>query len=144
MAVEKARKAGIDLIIGTFILGAPNESLKEIENTIKFASNLDIDFPQFNILSVRAGTKLWVNFVKDGYIDEERAWDSQIFVSDVHPLCVPKNVIREKINESYRRFTRRPSWLLKETGRFLKSGFRRDMLWNNLDRIDQVIQEIKV
>jgi len=142
IAVEKARKAGIDLIIGTFILGAPNESLNEIENTITYASNLDIDFPQFNILSVRAGTKLWSNFVKDGYIDEEEEWDSQIFVSDVHPQCVPKNVIREKINEGYRRFTRRPSWLLKETGRFLKSGFRREVIWHNLDRIDQFIQEV--
>ena len=144
MAVEKARKAGIDIIIGTFILGAPNESLTDIGNTIKFASGLEIDFPQFNILSVRAGTKLWANFVKDGYIDEEEDWDGQIFVSDIHPNCVPKNLIQKKINEAYRSFTRRPSWILKETSRLFKSSFRRDILWHNLDRIDQVIQEIKV
>jgi len=142
MAVEKARKAGIDLIIGTFILGAPTESLEEIENTIKFASKLDIDFPQFNVLSVRAGTKLWINLVKEGYIDEEKQWENQTFVSDVHPHCIPKKVIREKINEGYRRFTRRPSWVLKETARFFKSGFRREVTWRNLNRIDQFIQEV--
>jgi len=144
IAVKKARKAGIDVVIGTFILGAPTESLKEVENTIKFASKLDIDFPQFNILSARAGTKLWVDLAKDGYIDEEKHWESQTFVPDIHPHCVPKEIIQEKIGEGYKQFASRPSWMIKEISRIFKSSFRREIFWRNFKRAGRVIEEIGI
>jgi len=58
-ASKKARKAGIDVIVASFILGAPNETRKEIQNTLKFAQKIRVDIPQFNILATFPGTDIW-------------------------------------------------------------------------------------
>jgi radical SAM superfamily enzyme YgiQ (UPF0313 family) len=51
-AVKTARKAGADVLVGSFIVGAPDETRAEIQNTIRFANTIPIDIPQFNILGV--------------------------------------------------------------------------------------------
>src|SRR4030066_265773 len=39
-AVRKARRAGVDVIEGSFIVGAPDETREEIRNTINFAERI--------------------------------------------------------------------------------------------------------
>jgi radical SAM superfamily enzyme YgiQ (UPF0313 family) len=73
--VEKIRKA-VNLshetgffTTGTFILGAPFESKKHFENTIKFAKSLPLEGASFLPLRYMAGAELWEKAVKNKSID---------------------------------------------------------------------------
>lgn len=44
---------------GSFIIGAPIETKKHIEDTIKFAKSLSLDLAQFMLLSYICGSPLW-------------------------------------------------------------------------------------
>ena len=54
-AVKTARKAGMDIIVGSFIVGAPTETRPEIENTLDFAKKIPLAVPQYNILGIFPG-----------------------------------------------------------------------------------------
>ena len=76
IAVKNARKAGIDVIATSFILGAPNETRKEIQHTLRFAQKLPTDLPQFNILGTFPGTDIWEEMKAKGFLDEEKYWET--------------------------------------------------------------------
>lgn len=57
-AVRILKKVGLK-IQGYFMMGAPTETLKEINQTIKFASNLDIDEATFSITTPLPKTHLY-------------------------------------------------------------------------------------
>ena len=40
MRLKKLRNVGIDVIVASFILGAPHETRQEIQNTLKFAQKI--------------------------------------------------------------------------------------------------------
>ncbi|MFX0116881.1 MAG: B12-binding domain-containing radical SAM protein [Candidatus Hodarchaeota archaeon] len=132
VAVNNARKAGTDIITGTFIVGAPTETVSEIHNTIAFAARLDLDFPQFNILSAIPGAKIHDELVKSGYINQETGWEDAVDVPEVHPDCVPEEKIAEMIAEGYQRFIMRPGWAAKELIRTIRSGYRRKLVSTNI------------
>jgi len=75
ITVEQARKAvKLSKEMGfvadaNFILGAPFETKKHFENTIRFARSLPLDHALFNRLEYLAGTPLWKEAVKQGKID---------------------------------------------------------------------------
>lgn len=142
-AVQKARKAGIDVIVGSFIVGAPDETLEEIQNTLRFAHELDIDVPQLNVLGAFPGTATWNELVAKGYIDENKHWEHGIYVSEVSPHAVSLEVIRSLIYQYFQAFYLRPEMLLKEILRTLKSGFRLAAFFSNLRRINHIIETVK-
>ncbi|MFX1485513.1 MAG: B12-binding domain-containing radical SAM protein [Promethearchaeota archaeon] len=131
-AVNNARKAGTDIITGTFIVGAPTETVSEIYNTINFAMKLDLDFPQFNILSAIPGAKIHEELVKSGYINQETGWEDAVDVPEVHPNCVPEKRIAEIIAEGYQRFIKRPGWAARELIRTIRSGYRMKLVSTNI------------
>jgi len=133
-AVRKARKAGVDIIIGSFIVGAPDETRREIQNTLKFVHKLDIDGPQINVLGVLRGTDVWNDLVARGFIDEDQYWEKTVCVPRVSPLTVPMDELRLMIYECFRSFYLRPKKLLTETLRTLKSSFRMVAVLNNIPR----------
>ncbi len=142
-AVEWSRKAGIDVIVGSFIVGAPDETKKEVENTLKFAYELDIDVPQLNILSAFPGTDLWNDLVKKGFIDEEKHWESGVYVSQISPHAVPFEQIQKMTCDYYRAFYLRPKKLLEEVLITLKSRYRMRALLNNATRAGEIIETVK-
>lgn len=142
-AVHKARKAGIDVIVGSFILGAPDETKKEIENTLQFALDLDIDVPQLNILGAFTGTDLWNDLVAKGLVDEDQCWETGVYVPKVSPHALPFDEIRSMIYEYFRAFYLRSKLLLKETLRTLKSSYRFTGLLTNITRINHIIETVK-
>lgn len=131
-AVRSARKAGMDLIMGTFIVGGPDETREEIQNTLDFAKKVDIDIPQFNVLGVHPGMDLWEELLSKGYVDEETYWETGIGVSKISPTAVPFEEIVGMITEAVRSFTFRPGFLLRGLWRTLASSYRRGVVWNNL------------
>jgi anaerobic magnesium-protoporphyrin IX monomethyl ester cyclase len=142
-AVRKARRAGIDLIVGTFILGGPDETREEIQNTLDFAQKLPMDIPQFNILGAHPGMQIWTEMKQKGYIDEEEHWETGIDVSKICPTSVPYDEIKAMIKKSVYKYSRRPSFILTQIGRILKSSYRRGVVMNNLGNIDDFLQAIR-
>lgn len=141
-AVKKARKAGMDVIVGSFILGAPDETRQEIENTLKFVNKLDIDVPQLNILSGIVGTELWTHLVSKGYINEEESWETGVYVPRVSPHAVPFEEIRQMIYDYFKAFYLRPKTLLAELLRSCKSSYRLSVFAENVLKINSIIDTV--
>jgi anaerobic magnesium-protoporphyrin IX monomethyl ester cyclase len=143
-ATKKARKAGIDVIVASFILGAPNETRKEIQNTLKFAQKIQVDIPQFNILATFPGTDIWEELKMQGVLDEEKHWETGVLVPEVSPDAVPCEEIEQMIHDAYQRFFIRPDYVVKQLLRIGTSSYRFNVLLNNLKRADTVVESVKL
>ncbi len=142
-AVRKARRAGVDIIVGSFIVGAPDETRKEIQNTLQFVQKLDIDVPSLNILGAYSGTDIWDDLVAKGLIDEDQYWETSVYVPQVSPYTVPFEDIRAMIYEYFKAFYLTPRQLLKQTLRTFKSSYRFSAFLANLPKINTVIEGVK-
>jgi len=143
-ATKKARKAGIDVIVASFILGAPNETRKEIQNTLKFAQKIQVDIPQFNILATFPGTDIWEELKMQGVLDEEKHWETGVLVPEVSPDAVPCEEIEQMIHDAYQRFFIRPDYVVKQLIRIGTSSYRFNVLLNNLKRAETVFESVKL
>jgi radical SAM superfamily enzyme YgiQ (UPF0313 family) len=92
-AVDHAKKAGIGIIHGFFIVGSPGETLEEIEQTFAFAERLQINSFNFNSLTAFRGTPLWEDAVARGLIDEEKDWDKMFPVHAIYPDAMDSNTL---------------------------------------------------
>lgn len=84
-AVANAKKAGIKLIHGFFVIGSPGETIEEIKQTFNFAERLEITTFGFSNLTVFRGTPLWNDAVAKGLIDEDKHWDKMLPAQEVYP-----------------------------------------------------------
>lgn len=141
-AARKARKAGMDIIVGSFIVGAPDETRSEIVNTLQFANKLDIDVPDVNILGAHTGIDIWNDLVARGLIDEEKHWETGVCISKDLPTPVPYEEVRSLVYEYFRAFYLRPKQLLTEILRTSKSSFRIAAILNNVTRFNQFTETI--
>jgi anaerobic magnesium-protoporphyrin IX monomethyl ester cyclase len=138
-AVRTAKKAGVDVVAGSFILGAPDETREEIWNTVKFAQRVPIDIPQFNILGAHPGNDIWNEFVAKGFIDPEKWWEKGVAVSEVYPYAqVSRDEIMQIMHDAFFQYVYRPSFLAKQIVKTLKSLYRMNVFMNNLSRIGEI------
>jgi len=142
-AVKKARKAGVDVIVGSFIVGAPDETKKEVENTLRFVHELDIDVPQLNILGAFTGTDLWREMISKGWINEETMWETGAYVADISPHAVPFNELRQMVLEYFKGFYLRSETLTKEFLRTFRSSYRMGGLIKNLPRLSEIAESVQ-
>ena len=142
-AVKTARRVGIEIIIGSFIVGAPDESRQEISNTIKFAKSIPIDLPQFNILGAYPGMEIWNELVGKGQLNPEEYWETGVPVPALSSSAVPHSEIRQMLREALYEFLRRPRFISEEMARTLGSGFRINFVLNNLGRIRAIRENIR-
>jgi len=142
-AVRKARKAGVDIIVGSFIVGAPDETKREVQNTLKFAQKLDIDVPSLNILGAFSGTEIWNELIARRLINEDECWETSVYVSMVSPYTVPFEELRSMIYEHFRAFYLSPKQMLKEILRTLKSSYRLAVALINIPRINTLIDTVR-
>jgi anaerobic magnesium-protoporphyrin IX monomethyl ester cyclase len=141
-AVRKARKAGVDLIVGSFIVGAPDETRQEVINTLKFANKLDLDVPDVNILGAHVGTDIWDDLVAKGLLNENEQWEDEICIPRDLPTPVPYEEVRNLVFEYFRAFYLNPRQLLTELFRTSKSGFRIAAVLQNLVGFPQLIENL--
>ena len=142
-ALKAAKKAGIDVTVASFILGAPHETRQEILNTLKYAQKIEADIPQFNILATFPGTDIWEELKMQGLIDEEKHWETGVLVSEVSPDAVPAKEIEQMIHDGYQRFFIRPEYIVKQLLRIGTSSYRFNVLLNNLKRATTVAEGIR-
>jgi len=136
-AVTKARKANIDLIVGSFIVGALDETYNEVINTLNFANRLDLDVPEVNILRTHAGTDIWNELVAKGLLVEEIYWEDQIFIPKSFSTPVPYEKLRVLISQYFRSFYSNPEQVLVELLRSATSSFRTKVFLQNLSDIQK-------
>lgn len=141
--VELARKAGIDVIVGSFIVGAPDETREEIHNTIRFAKQIPIDLPQINVLGVFPGMDIWRELAMNGLLNEDEHWETGALVSKICPSAVPLEEIKQMTHSAFYDFIRRPSFILKQVARTLRSSYRTEIIINNLSRIGDIRESIR-
>jgi anaerobic magnesium-protoporphyrin IX monomethyl ester cyclase len=138
-AVRTAKKAGVDVVAGSFIIGAPDETREEMWNTIKFAQRVPIDLPQFNILGAHPGNDIWNEFVAKGFLDPEKWWEKGVAVSEVYPYArVSRDEIMRIMHDAFFLHVYRPSFLVKQIAETLKSSYRMNVLVSNLSRLAEI------
>jgi anaerobic magnesium-protoporphyrin IX monomethyl ester cyclase len=142
-AVRTARKAGVDIIVGSFVIGAQDETREEIQNTIDFAKRIPLDIPQFNILCAYPGNDIWNEFVGKGLLDEEKYWEIGVNVSDIAPNAVPLEEIRKMLNKAFSSYVVRPNFLFAQLARTIKSRYRLNMALNSLSQTAAIRENLQ-
>ncbi|MFX0104612.1 MAG: B12-binding domain-containing radical SAM protein, partial [Candidatus Hodarchaeota archaeon] len=132
LALKKARKAGIDMLMASFILGSPIEMISDIQKTVKFALSLDIEYAMFHIFEVFPGIEIWDELVEQKKIDEDKYWETGIRVPELPFYNINLDFIINVIRRTYKRFYSlgRPNFIFKQLVRSLRSNYRRNKLRN--------------
>ncbi len=107
--------------VGSFILGAPIETKKHIENTIKFACSLPLDVALFSALGYMKGSQLWFEAVQNNLISSDTA---EVLADSRKGLG---NFTLDELvkygTDAFQRFYFRPSYIL---GQIYRSISRND------------------
>lgn len=74
--IRRTRAAGIESS-GLFIIGLPGETKEMIQETIRFARKLDIDFAKFALAVPYPGSQLYDDLVQSGKLNRED-WENYI------------------------------------------------------------------
>jgi len=117
-AVKLSRKMNF-ITMGSFILGAPMETKEHIENTIKFACSLPLDFAGFGPLRYIKGSQLWDEAVKDKKIPKDTN-DIFYFADSEHGLGnFTKKELMDFTLDAFQRFYYRPTYMISQVFRNL-------------------------
>ena len=115
-AVRLSRKMGF-MTYGSFIIGAPIETKKHINKTIKFACSLPLDVAVFLPLAYQRYSQLWMEAVRNGKISE----NEYMVVADSQ-RGLGNFTLEELVNyqkKAFRCFYWRPHYLVSEAYRLL-------------------------
>lgn len=102
-AVANAKRAGIEIVHGFFVVGSPDETVEDMNATFDFAARLPLDTFGFNRLCVYRGTPLWHEYVKRGLLNEATDWYKYFKCSAIDPTCLPGEVINDTRRAGLRR-----------------------------------------
>ncbi len=132
-AVSNAKKAGIEIVHGFFVVGCPDETEEDMRQTFRFAAKLKIDSFAFNRLCVYRGTSMWQEYADRGLLDDEKDWYKYFKCSSVDPTVLPGEEIHRIRSEEMRKlilykFTRRPAQTFRLLRRFLRHMRLRDVV----------------
>ena len=96
-------------IHGTFILGLPGETRETIQETVRFACEIDPDTIQVSLAAPYPGTALYDEARRNGWLEAERLVDEAgVQVSAIGYPHLPRTEIYRSVDEVYRRFYFRP------------------------------------
>ena len=116
-AVAEAKRLGFETW-GFFMLGLLGESAETVEQTIRFALELDPDVAKFHILKPYPGSEVYHQMKDLGLILD---FDVEKYGIHTYPVHRTEHLSPEQIfrfqQEAYRRFYFRPRTILKHLGR---------------------------
>jgi radical SAM superfamily enzyme YgiQ (UPF0313 family) len=131
VGVKKARKAKLD-VVGSFILGAPIETVEEMWETIKKATALDLDFAQFNPLSIYRGTPIWSQLVEEGKIDDDARWAETISGFELNPHVTLEG-LPDLMTQMHRFYFQRGAYIFRQLFRLFV--YRPRLVFRNLKHL---------
>lgn len=113
-AFALTKKVGIKRL-GTFLMGVPGQDEASINNTVKFAKEIDADYASFNIAVPRANTSFREEAIDRGLIlEDDRIMDqSGSFIAMGTGVLSTEDIMRLK-KKAYKDFYFRPGFLLKK------------------------------
>jgi anaerobic magnesium-protoporphyrin IX monomethyl ester cyclase len=117
-AFEAARAVGLETI-GFFIVGLPGETEKTMDDTIRFACELDPVVANFSIATPFPGTQMYETVKAEGRILAE-TWDDYVFFEGrarFEMPGLPAELVERKWKEAYRRFYLRPKRIARTLAR---------------------------
>lgn len=123
--VKDCKSLGIQLH-GTFMLGLPGETRETIEQTIRFACELDPDTIQVSIAAPYPGTEFYQQAIDNGWL----AGDSLVTASGVqrcalrYPQISPEE-IHSSVDSFYKRFYFRPRVMVRIGNKMLHDSEER-------------------
>jgi radical SAM superfamily enzyme YgiQ (UPF0313 family) len=108
-AFEQASAAGLETM-GFFIFGLPADTEESMEDTIRFALELDPDMANFMIAAPYPGTELWEIARREGRLFSMDWRDYAIHDEKARYELptLPTELVERKWHEAYRRFYLRP------------------------------------
>ena len=123
--MDTAKRAGIDIVHGFFVVGSPDETVHDIRATFDFAAKLRLDTFGFNRLCVYRGTPLWKEYVARGLVNDTADWYKYFKCSEIDPTCLPGPLINAERNSGLRRLfwyklTRYPIQTFRLLFRFMR------------------------
>lgn len=109
-AFREAKAAGLQTM-GFFIFGLPADTEETMDDTIRFALELDPDLANFMIAAPYPGTELWEIAQRDGRLFSMNWQDYAIHDEKARYELpeLPAELVERKWHEAYRRFYLRPS-----------------------------------
>jgi len=133
-AVNNAKRAGIEIVHGFFVVGNPDETEDDMRQTFRFASKLRIDSFGFNRLCVYRGTPLWQEYLRRGLVNDANDWYKYFKCSSIDPTVLPGEEIHRIRSEELRRLilyklTRYPGQTLRLLWRFSRYMPLRDVIY---------------
>jgi len=99
-AVKNAKKAGLEAL-GSFIIGFPYEREEDINKTIYFAKNLDIDYAQFTIATPFPGTWLWHMAIRENLLLSRNWRDYTVTKVVMKNMYMPPSRIQHLLEWAY-------------------------------------------
>ncbi|MGC8940132.1 MAG: B12-binding domain-containing radical SAM protein [Candidatus Bathyarchaeia archaeon] len=126
-AVKALKDAGIQ-VLGSFILGFPEETLESARQTITFASSLNLDYAQFSILTPYPGTPIYEHAMENNLLIT-RDWSR---FNAVEPVMKLKNLtfkqLQSLFEKAYLTFYMKPKtilkWIRQKQFQFIKSAVK--------------------
>ncbi|MEM1515648.1 MAG: radical SAM protein [Candidatus Bathyarchaeia archaeon] len=116
-AVMLTKEIGIKMM-GSFIVGFPDETKEEIKSTLSFPKKLKIDYAQFTVATPYPGTELYEMAKKDGLLLTEE-WSQY---TTLRPVMALKNVsvreLQKMIKRAYISFYLSPKTLIGNFGKY--------------------------
>lgn len=97
-AVKIIKEAGMQ-VLGSFILGFPQDTRQTIKQTIEFAKSLDLDYAEFSILTPYPGTPVYTLAKEQGLLLTED-WSKY---TATQPIVKLRDVSEEELKNLFRR-----------------------------------------
>ena len=126
-AVKTVKEAGMQ-VLGSFILGFPEDTIQTIKQTINFAKKLNLDYAQFSILTPYPGTPIFDFALKNGLL-LTKDWSKYTVIDPVMKL---KNLtarqLKSLLQKAYLSFYLRPKviwrWIKDRQFIFVKDAIK--------------------
>lgn len=118
-AVKNARQAGISTLTGFFMLGVPWDTAETMTQTIRFATELPLDYAQFAIATPYPGTKMFEEVkasLCDVTYDDYGTHEGVVYFTTRH---LRPDVVKAAFHNAYRRFYLRPALILRHVQRVI-------------------------
>ena len=133
-ATTTAKKAGIEIVHGFFVVGCPDETEEDMRQTFDFASKIRIDSFGFNRLCVYRGTPLWTEYAARGLVDDRNDWYKYFKCSSIDPTVLRGEEIHRIREEGIRKlmlykFSHYPLQTLRLLKRFVRYMPLRDVIY---------------
>ena len=114
--VKMAHTAGID-VRGFFMMGFPTETKAEIQQTIDFAKELNVDVAQFMICTPLPGTEMWEEAKKYGKVNDDDWKNFTFYAPEKMPFTSTEMTDEELLGfykKAYRSYYLRPTFMARQ------------------------------